>query len=35
MDTEPREHLMFDEEQNLGETAAHIMGLLELNREAI
>ena len=35
MDTQPREKLSDDEEQCLGETAAHIMKYLELNREAI
>ena len=35
MDTQPRESLTEDEERCLGETAAHIMKYLELNREAI
>ena len=35
MDTEPRDGLTDDEERCLGETAAHIMAFLELNREAI
>lgn len=35
MDTQPRESLNDDEERCLGETAAHIMRYLELNREAI
>ena len=35
MDTQPRDCLTDDEERCLGETAAHIMAFLEINREAI